>query len=233
MAVKGGQGLGRDIHRGLQGLPGHKDPQDAVGSGGDGEFCGIGIGLLLEGDEVIGALLHPGQPVDDELVGLVPGQPQLGQGVLQKSGGIGAGDAKAPGEVILRGALTLPVQIIISLAGGVGQRAVGSGGDRPAILVGRVGAGHPAGIVQLHGDIGHFLGIEVDDGFGKEDLVLSGCQTQQQKQDRDDDKQVQNRLQDAFENVCSHKLLLSARADVGIGPYGKRTRGMAGHTKLI
>ena len=41
--------------------------------------------LLLEGDQVIGVALHPGEPVEDKLVGLPPGQAQLGQGVLRIS----------------------------------------------------------------------------------------------------------------------------------------------------
>ena len=53
VTVKGGQGLGGDVRRLFQRLPRHKDPQNAVGFGRDGEFGGVGVSFLLEGDEVI------------------------------------------------------------------------------------------------------------------------------------------------------------------------------------
>ena len=42
----------------------------------------VGVGIGLEGDQVIGVLLQLGQPEDDKFVGLPPGEAQPGQGIL-------------------------------------------------------------------------------------------------------------------------------------------------------
>ncbi len=90
-------------------------PAAGCRSRSDGKLGGLGVSLLLEGDAVIRVVLHPRQPVDDELVGLFSGQAQLSQSILQKGGGIGSGNAEAPGEIVLLGALALPVQVVVGL----------------------------------------------------------------------------------------------------------------------
>ena len=89
----------------------------------------VRVGSCLEGDQVVGIRPHPGQPVDDELVGLPAVQAQGGQGVLQKGGGLPAWDAEALGEVIFRPADALPVEVIVGLAGLVRQCPIGTGGS--------------------------------------------------------------------------------------------------------
>ena len=44
--------------------------------------------LSLEGDEVPGVVLHPRQPVDDELVVLARGEAHVRQLLAQKRGGV-------------------------------------------------------------------------------------------------------------------------------------------------
>ena len=107
--MESGKVLGRNLCRGFQRLPGHEYPQHAVRLRGDGETGVVCVGIRLEGDEVIGVLFHPGEPVDDELVGLPAVQAQAGQGVLQKGGGFAAGDAEALREVVSRIGNTLPL----------------------------------------------------------------------------------------------------------------------------
>ena len=55
---------------------------------GDGQLCRPGIGVGLEGNQVIGIVLHLGEPVDNEFTGLPPGETQLGEGVFQEGGGV-------------------------------------------------------------------------------------------------------------------------------------------------
>ena len=69
-----GEDLGFDLHRLLQPLPGHEDPEKGVGGRGDGEGGVLGVDFVLEGDKVVGVALHLGQPVDEELVGLLIGE---------------------------------------------------------------------------------------------------------------------------------------------------------------
>ena len=76
-AHRRGEGLGLDLLGGVQRLPGHEDPDDRVRGRGDVQLRGVGVGASLEADQVIGIVLHQGQPVDDELVGLPAGQAQL------------------------------------------------------------------------------------------------------------------------------------------------------------
>ena len=77
--------MGRNLHRLLQPLPGHEDPEKGVRGRGDGEGGVLGVHLVLEGDEVVGVALHLRQPVDKELVGLLVGEAQGGQGPSRKA----------------------------------------------------------------------------------------------------------------------------------------------------
>ena len=76
-AGKGGQILLRDLHRLRQRLPGHEYPQEAVRLRGDGKPGAVGVVLKLEGDQIEWIVLHPGEPVDNKLVGLPAGEAQL------------------------------------------------------------------------------------------------------------------------------------------------------------
>ena len=137
------------------------------------------VGTGLERNQIVGILLHPGEPVDDELVGLPAVQAQLGQGVLQKRGGACAGDTEAPGEVVCGVRNALPVEVVVGLAALVRQGAVGPGSDGPAATIGRIGAGQLAVKVQLDGDVCFRFRIKVDDGlfrFGNGVIIRTGGQ---------------------------------------------------------
>ena len=136
--------MGRNLHRLGQRLPCYEDTEDGIGLRDNGEGRGFGVGLLLEGNQIVGVLLHLGQPIHNELVGLPSGQTKPGKGARQKGGGIGTGDAETAGEVIIGGAFAFPVEVVVGLAGVVGESAVGSGGDRPAVFIGGIGAGEYA-----------------------------------------------------------------------------------------
>ena len=163
----GGEDLGFNLYRLLQPLPGHEDPEKGVGGGGDGEGGVFRVDFILEGDEVVGVAFHLGQPIDEELVGLLVGETKGGQGFLQEGGGFISRDHEAFREVILHRGDALPEEAVVGpSSGGVGEGAVGVGGDGPTVLIGGVGGGELAMIVQLDVDGGLFLGIEVEDGFG-------------------------------------------------------------------
>ena len=183
-ALRGGQVLGGEFHRGVQGFPGHEHPQEGVRLRGDGQHGVVRVGGPLEGDQVVGVRFHPGQPVDDELVGLPAGEAQLGQGVLQEGGGVGPGDAESLREVIGDAGRALPVEVVVGLAGPVRQRPVGGGGDGPgAVLHGGVNAGQLPIVVQRDGDLQLGLWVEVDDRF----LLSPAAGEQTQGQDCQDD----------------------------------------------
>ena len=99
-AFKGGEFLGRKLHRSAQRPPGHEDPQSSVRLRRDGEPGMVRVSVELKGDQIIGIRLHAGQPVNDKLIGLPTVQAQLRQSVLQECGGVGTGDAEALGEII-------------------------------------------------------------------------------------------------------------------------------------
>ena len=110
-------------------------------------------------------MFHLREPVDDELVGLCAGQAELRKRVLQERGGLLAGDTEALREVILDVVHALPVEIAVGLAAFIGQRAVRRGGNAPRAVVGRIGAGQVARVVEPDGDVRFRLRVEIDDWF--------------------------------------------------------------------
>ena len=127
--------------------------------------CGFRVGLRLKRDDVVGVLLHERQPVDDELVGLPPRQPQLLQRLLQKRRRVGALHAKALAHVPAGIGLALPVEVAVGLPSSVGEGAVGGGGDFPPLAVGGIGAGELSPQPELHRDLSFLLRIEIDHGL--------------------------------------------------------------------
>ena len=227
LALEGGQVLLRDLHRPLQGPPGHEHPQQAVRLRGDGQLGVVRVGVKLEGHEVELVGLHFGQPVDDELIGLPAGETQFFKGALQKGGGVRPGDAEAPGEVIVPVGEALPVEVIVGLARLVRQGAVRGGGDGPALLaVGGIGAGQFPIVVQSDVDLGLFLRVEVEDGLGIEVSMIAlpilpaaGEQGAQQCRQTQRDK-----------DASSHKLPPFQSPDTGID--GKRGGMVSGRLKI-
>ena len=126
----------------------------------------VRIGGSLESNQIIGIWLHPGKPIDDELVSLPAGQPQAGQGVFQKGRGIFAGDAEALGEVILRRGNALPIEIIVGPALRVRQDSAGLSRHGPAAVIGGIGAGQVTVVVQADSDLHLFFRIEINHGLG-------------------------------------------------------------------
>jgi hypothetical protein len=124
-----------------------------------GEQCGLCVSIGLEGNKVIGAILHQRQPVYYKLVGLAPGEAKLGKGILQESGGIPSGHAISLGKIVTGIVDALPVEIVIYLSGTVHQGAVRIGSDGPAAAIGWISAGQFTVIVKLYRDVCFLLGV--------------------------------------------------------------------------
>ena len=75
-ALRRGQLLGLHLHRRVQPLPRQEHPDQGIGGRVDGQPGGVGVGLGLEGKQIVGIALQLWQPVDDEFVSLPLGQAQ-------------------------------------------------------------------------------------------------------------------------------------------------------------
>ena len=93
--IGGSQFLSGYFYKAVGGLPSHKYPDQGIGGRGDFQRGGIGIGICLEGNDVVGVDFHHGEPINDELISLPTVQAQLRQGVFQKYSGIFALNTEA------------------------------------------------------------------------------------------------------------------------------------------
>ena len=89
----------------------------------------------------------------------------MGEGVLQKGGGVLAGNTEALGEVALRLGDAFPVEIIVSLTHRIRQGAVRLSGNDPAAVIDGVGTGQFSIQVQTDGNLGFRLRVEAEDGL--------------------------------------------------------------------
>ena len=149
----------------MQRLPRHEYAENAVRCRVNVQPGGICVRLGLERNKVVRVILHFRQPVHDKFVVLARCQADLGQFFAEKIRRVRSGDAKACGEIVVGVVLALPEQVGVFVAVLIVQRAVRLGGDSPAVLVGRIGRGERAHVIQRHGNRRFLLRIEVDDGF--------------------------------------------------------------------
>ena len=112
---------------------------------------------MLERDQVIRIILHPGEPIDDKFVGLFVTQTKFGKDGFQKGFCFAAGNDKTGGEVIIYIGLALPEQAVIFPAIGIGEGAVWLRSDGPAVFVGGIGGSQFAVEVQFYGNFSFFF----------------------------------------------------------------------------